>query len=83
MIIYNNRYRGPFEYDKFALNILSFHNIINELKTLEIKGTKKEFNNLKEIKNDIDIFFEEYTKANGLRNEINLSILKEEENLKV
>lgn len=83
MIIYNNRYRGPFEYDKFALNILSFHNIINELETLEIKGTKKEFNNLKEIKNDIDIFFEEYTKANGLRNEINLSILKEEENLKV
>lgn len=83
MIIYNNRYRGPFEYDKFALNILSFHNIINELETLEIKGTKKEFNNLKEIKNDIDIFFEEYTKANGLRNEINLSILKEEENLRI
>lgn len=82
MIIYNNRYRGPFEYDKFALNILSFHNIMNELKTLEIKGTKKEFNNLKEIKDNIDIFFEEYTKANGLRNKINLSILKEKENLK-
>ena len=83
MIFYNNRYRGPFEYDKFALNILSFHNIINELETLEIKGTKKEFNSLKEIKDDIDIFFEEYTKANGLRNKINLSILKEKENLKV
>ena len=83
MIFYNNRYRGPFEYDKFALNILSFHNIINELETLEIKGTKKEFNRLKEIKDNIDIFFEEYTKANGLRNKINLSILKEKENLKV
>ena len=83
MIFYNNRYRGPFEYDKFALNILSFHNIINELETLEIKGTKKEFNSLKEIKDDIDIFFEEYTKANGLRNKINLSILKEKENLKI
>lgn len=82
MIIYNNRYRGPFEYDKFALNILSFHNIMNELETLEIKGTKKEFNNLKKIKDNIDIFFEEYTKANGLRNKINLSILKEKENLK-
>ena len=64
MIFYNNRYRGPFEYDKFALNILSFHNIINELETLELKGTKKEFNSLKEIKDNIDIFFEEYTKAN-------------------
>ena len=83
MIFYNNRYRGPFEYDKFALNILSFHNIINELDTLEIKGTKKEFNSLKEIKDNIDIFFEEYTKANGLRNQINLSILKEKENLKI
>jgi hypothetical protein len=25
------RYRGPFEYDKFVLNILQFHNEINQI----------------------------------------------------
>lgn len=29
MIVYNNRYRGPMEYDKFILNILQYSNEIN------------------------------------------------------
>lgn len=40
MITYNIRYRGPYEYDKFVLNILQLYNAIklselNELKDLE------------------------------------------------
>ena len=36
MILYNIRYRGPYEYDKFILNIFQLNN--------EIKGLQKEFN---------------------------------------
>ena len=34
MILYNIRYRGPFEYDKFILNTLQ---LCNETKTLREK----------------------------------------------
>lgn len=46
MIIYNNRYRGPYEYDKFALNILSLHNMVEELKTYEFENTNENINSL-------------------------------------
>lgn len=36
MILYNIRYRGPYEYDKFILNIFQLNN--------EIKRLQKEFN---------------------------------------
>lgn len=36
MILYNIRYRGPYEYDKFTLNIFQLNN--------EIKRLQKEFN---------------------------------------
>lgn len=29
MILYNIRYRGPYEYDKFILNILQLNNEVN------------------------------------------------------
>ena len=29
MIVYNNRYRGPMEYDKFILNTLQYVNEVN------------------------------------------------------
>ena len=32
MIRYNMRYRGPYEHDKFALNILQYHNMITNFK---------------------------------------------------
>lgn len=32
MILYNMRYRGPYEYDKFVLNIMQF---VNETKRLK------------------------------------------------
>ena len=46
MIIYNNRYRGPYEYDKFALNILSLHNMVEELKTYEFENTNENINSI-------------------------------------
>lgn len=31
MIAYNMRYRGPYEYDKFALNILQYINLVQDI----------------------------------------------------
>lgn len=31
MIVYNMRHRGPYEYDKFALNILQFSNLVSNI----------------------------------------------------
>lgn len=31
MIIYNNKYRGPLEYDKFILNVFQYLNEVNYL----------------------------------------------------
>lgn len=31
MITYNMRYRGPYEYDKFALNILQYINLVKDI----------------------------------------------------
>ena len=31
MIVYNNKYRGPLEYDKFILNVFQYLNEINYL----------------------------------------------------
>ena len=31
MITYNMRYRGPHEYDKFALNILQYINLVKDI----------------------------------------------------
>lgn len=39
MIIYNLRYRGPYEYDKLVLNVLQYHNTIHEIyNTLHMEG---------------------------------------------
>ena len=31
MITYNMRYRGPYEYNKFALNILQYINLVKDI----------------------------------------------------
>ena len=31
MITYNMRYRGPYEYDKFTLNILQYINLVKDI----------------------------------------------------
>ena len=40
MIVYNMRYRGPYEYDKFILNVFQFHNEMIDLeKTVNSDNT--------------------------------------------
>ena len=57
MIIYNNRNREPYEYDKFALNILSLHNMVEELKTYEFENTNENINSLINLYNDLNELF--------------------------
>ena len=55
MILYNMRYRGPFEYDKFVLNIFQIH---NEVKMLVRKFNENEEGNLLDIYKDINQIYE-------------------------
>jgi len=45
MIVYNMRYRGPLEYDKFVLNTFQFHNEVNGvlIKEFENSNNNKSF----------------------------------------
>lgn len=40
MITYNMRYRGPYEYDKFALNILQYINLVKDISSSVNKNTE-------------------------------------------
>lgn len=51
MIKYNMRYRGPYEYDKYALNILQFHNEVNRISD---KLTKDSNSSLKKLTQQLD-----------------------------
>lgn len=50
MIIYNIRKNGPYEYDKFVLNIGQIHNLVYDVKTKydsdEIHKTLKSLNDI-------------------------------------
>ena len=41
MIIYNMRYRGPYEYDKLVLNVFQFHNLVLKVKKAMEMGDGK------------------------------------------
>lgn len=62
MILYNMRHRGPYEYDKFTLNILQISNAVtlSELQELTVNSNNK--NNLLEIQKKIN---EVYTSLVG------------------
>lgn len=83
MITYNHKYRGSFEYEKFALNILSFHNAINSLETIEIQGTNEEIATLMSMSNDIDNIFNSFTGKNGICEQSFLLGLKERKCIKL
>lgn len=53
MIYYNMRYRGPYEYDKFTLNVLNYVNYVNDY-LYDMNNTSEEFNTLKQIENEIN-----------------------------
>lgn len=60
------RYRGPFEYDKFVLNIFQIH---NEVKMLVRKFNENEEGNLLDIYKDINQIYESLTDkdSNGMK----------------
>lgn len=51
MILYSYRYRGPFEYDKFILNI---YQLRNEIKWASKKFKEEETNGLTETIEELD-----------------------------
>lgn len=57
MILYNMRNRGPYEYDKFALNILQISNAITLSEIHELSETNQEKDTLLKMKEEVDIIY--------------------------
>lgn len=58
MIFYNMRYRGPYELDKFSLNIFNYVNYVNEY-VHDINNTSEIYKTLKAMQDEIDEVFED------------------------
>ena len=56
MIFYNMRYRGPYELDKFSLNIFNYVNYINDY-IYDINNTADNYKTLKQLQDEIDKVF--------------------------
>ena len=56
MIFYNMRYRGPYELDKFSLNIFNYVNYINEY-IYDTNNTSEDYRTLKALENNINEVF--------------------------
>ena len=56
MIFYNMRYRGPYELDKFSLNILNYVNYVNEY-IYDMNNTSDSYKTLKKLQDEIDEAF--------------------------
>lgn len=61
MIYYNMRYRGPYEYDKFTLNILNYINYVNDY-IYDMNNLSEEYETFKKLQEDVD---EAFNKALG------------------
>lgn len=68
MIVYNMRYRGPLEYDKFILNALQFHNEIYDLITKELEKPDGSVGDLTEIQQLVNDMFYSATGRADLKN---------------
>ena len=56
MIYYNMRYRGPYEYDKFTLNIFNYINYVNDY-IYDMNNTSDEYITFKQTQENIDAAF--------------------------
>lgn len=56
MIFYNMRYRGPYELDKFSLNIFNYVNYVNDY-IYDINNTADNYKTLKQLQEEIDKVF--------------------------
>lgn len=71
MIVYNNRYRGPMEYDKFILNTLQYINEVNAIYLNEFKEVNG-YTNLLELHKQFSLLYE---KAINSSEQLYLSLL--------
>lgn len=68
MINYNMRYRGPYEYDKFILNIFQYSNAIYDFENdLSENSTYNTINSMRET---VDDLFNQVIKEKGLSDKI-------------
>lgn len=68
MINYNIRYRGPYEYDKFILNIFQYSNAMYDFEhDLTSKGAYTTINELSEV---VDGIFDKITQEKGFSDRI-------------
>ena len=56
MIFYNMRYRGPYELDKFSLNIFNYVNYVNEY-VHDMNNASDEYRSLKSLEEQINKVF--------------------------
>mgnify|MGYP003300241486 CR=1 FL=1 len=56
MIYYNMRYRGPYEYDKFTLNILNYINYVNDY-IYDMNNLSEDYETFKKLQEDVDEAF--------------------------
>lgn len=70
MILYNMRNRGPYEYDKFTLNILQIYNAVTLSEMYELDESNSSKEALIAMQNNINNI---YNKLMGTENEIGLS----------
>lgn len=57
MILYNMRNRGPYEYDKFALNILQISNAITLSEIHELSQNNMERDSLLKMQNEVNVIY--------------------------
>ena len=68
MINYNIRYRGPYEYDKFILNIFQYSNAIYDFEyDLSSKGA---YTTINELKDTVDALFDQITQERGFPDQV-------------
>lgn len=67
MILYNIRSKGPYEYDKFILNILQFH---NDISALEDKLNKEEIESLNHVLLQFLSLFNQITSESSLTSQL-------------
>lgn len=60
MILYNMRYRGPYEYDKFVLNTLQISNAISLSETHELKSNELNKESLLTIESNINNIYKDF-----------------------
>lgn len=55
MIFYNFRYRGPYEYDKYVLNVFQYSNMVNDFIN-DINNTAT-WKTLYDLNNEVDSIY--------------------------